>query len=233
MARSRRGSAPPGRRLRTRLKTAKGRKPSSARWLQRQLNDPYVAAARTKGYRARAAFKLIELDDRFHLLEPGARVVDLGAAPGSWTQVAVERVKAGRAGGGSVVAVDTAGMAPLAGAAVVELDVRDEGAAERVRALLSGPADVVLSDMAAPATGHAATDHLRVMTLARAAFDLACQVLRPGGTLVAKVFQGGTERELLVDIKRRFRSVRHAKPRASRSQSAETYVVAQGFRGAE
>ena len=216
----------------TRLKTAKGRKLSSARWLGRQLKDPYVAEARAKGYRSRAAFKLIELDERFHFLAPGARVVDLGAAPGSWSQVAVERVKAGKPGGGRVLAVDAAEMAPLEGARVLTQDLLAEGAAAALRAALGGPADVVLSDMAAAATGHRPTDQMRSTALAEAAFEVAAELLAEGGALVAKVLQSGAEGELAAVLKRRFEIVRHVKPAASRRQSAETYLVALGYRGA-
>ena len=212
-----------------RVKTAKGRKISSTRWLQRQLNDPYVAEARRLGYRSRAAFKLIELDDRFHFLAPGGRVVDLGAAPGGWTQVAVERAGPG---GGRVVAIDVAEMDPVPGVIVLHHDFLDAEAPTALNDALAGPADVVLSDMAAPATGHAATDHLRVVGLAEAALAFAAEVLAPGGTLVAKVLHGGTEQTLLTEIKRLFATVKHAKPPSSRPDSAEMYVVAQGFRGA-
>ena len=215
------------------LKTPKGRKASSARWLRRQLKDPYVAAAEARGYRSRAAFKLIELDDRFHILKPGARVLDLGAAPGSWTQVAAERVKAGRPGGGRVLAVDSAEMEPVPGATVLRLDVLGADAPAVLAKALDGSVDALLSDMAAPATGHGPTDHLRVMRLAEAAFEVAREVLRPGGAFVAKVRQGAGGRELLAEIKCRFRVVRHAKPRASRPESAEVYVVARGYRGRE
>jgi 23S rRNA (uridine2552-2'-O)-methyltransferase len=214
-----------------RVKTARRRKPSSTEWLARQLNDPYVHAARRQGYRSRAAFKLIELDDRFHLLKPGQRVVDLGAAPGGWTQVAVARVKAPYPG--RVVAVDLLAMAPIAGAAILALDFLAPETPAALIGALAGPANVVLSDMAAPATGHAATDHVRIIALAEAAYDFARGVLAPGGAFVAKVYQGGTEAELLRRLKRDFTAVRHAKPPASRAESAEVYVVAQGFRGAE
>lgn len=224
------GSPVSRRRAAVRLKKARGRKPSSSRWLQRQLNDPYVRAAREAGYRSRAAFKLAELDDRFGLLRPGARVVDLGAAPGGWSQVAVERVGAA-AGKGLVLAADVGAMEPLPGATALRLDALDADAAAAIRAALEGPADVVLSDMAAPATGHAPTDHLRVMALCEAALDIAEQILTPGGAFVAKVLKGGAERALLERLKRAFRRVKHAKPPASRSESAETYVVALGFRG--
>jgi 23S rRNA (uridine2552-2'-O)-methyltransferase len=214
-----------------RVKTAGRRKASSTEWLERQLNDPYVAEARRLGYRSRAAFKLLQLDERFHLLKPGARVVDLGAAPGGWTQVAADRVGAGK-GQGRVVGIDYLAMEPVPGAAVLELDFLAPEAPAALEAALQGPADLVLSDMAAPTTGHAATDHLRIMALAEAAYAFARTVLAPGGAFVAKVFQGGTERELLAELKRDFAAVRHAKPPASRAESAEVYVVAQGFRGA-
>jgi 23S rRNA (uridine2552-2'-O)-methyltransferase len=218
------------RRMSQRVKTAKGRKVSSTLWLQRQLNDPYVAEARRLGYRSRAAFKLIELDDRFHFLAPGGRVVDLGAAPGGWTQVAVERTKAAQ-GSGQVVAIDIVEMDPVPGSIVLHHDFFDTDASLALKNTLAGPADVVLSDMAAPTTGHTATDHLRIIGLAEVALAFAAEVLAPGGTLVAKVLQGGTEHELLTEMKRRFAAVKHAKPPSSRSDSAELYVVAQGFRG--
>jgi len=219
-----------GRGLTARVKTAKGRKASSARWLQRQLNDPYVAEARRRGLRSRAAFKLTELDDRFRILGPGKRVVDLGSAPGGWTQVAVERTGADK-GKGRVVALDVAEMEPLAGAEILCRDFLDDDAPGLLIAALGGGADVVLSDMAAPATGHTRTDHLRIMGLCEAALDFAAHVLAPGGTFVAKVLQGGAEHQLLARIKGMFSSVRHAKPPSSRKDSAEMYVVAQGFRG--
>jgi 23S rRNA (uridine2552-2'-O)-methyltransferase len=209
------------------VRLKKGRfKPSSARWLERQLADPYVAEARRRGYRSRAAFKLAELDDRFHFLKPGGRVVDLGAAPGGWTQVAVERTRGGR-----VVALDVNLMDPLPGAVVLCQDFLDDDAPAVLRAALDGSADAVLSDMAAPTTGHAATDHLRIMALCEAALEFAAEVLAPGGTFVAKIFQGGTEAALLARMKKLFAAVRHAKPPASRGESAEMYVVATGFRG--
>jgi len=225
------GRAPTtGRAPAVRVKTAGKRKPSSTEWLRRQLNDPYVSEAKRLGYRSRAAFKLQQLDDRFHVLKPGARVVDLGAAPGGWTQIAVERVKS-EAGKGRVVGIDLLPTDLVPGANLLQGDFLAEDAPERLRQALAGPADVVLSDMAAPTTGHAATDHLRVIALAEAAYAFACEVLAPGGSFIAKVFQGGTERELLAALKRDFASLRHAKPPASRSESAEVYVVAQGFRG--
>lgn len=215
-----------------RLRTAKGRKLSSTRWLARQLRDPYVAAARSRGYRSRAAFKLMEIDDRFRFLRPGVRVVDLGAAPGGWSQVAAERIKAGHPGGGQLIAVDCAEMEAIAGARHLTLDFLADDASQRIRDALEGPADVVLTDMAAPATGHAQTDHLRIMALLEAAYEFARSVLRPGGVFVGKVLRGGTERGLLDALKREFRQVRHVKPPASRKDSAEIYVVATGFRGA-
>jgi 23S rRNA (uridine2552-2'-O)-methyltransferase len=212
-----------------RVKTAGRRKASSTQWLERQLNDPYVSEARRLGYRSRAAFKLIQLDDRFRFLKPGARIVDLGAAPGGWTQVAAARVMAAD-GRGSVVGIDYLAMDPVPGAVLLAGDFLAADAPERLRAALGGPADVVLSDMAAPATGHATTDHLRIMALTEAAYDFAREVLAPGGTFIAKVLQGGSERTLLEALKRDFASVRHVKPPASRAESAEVYVVAQGFR---
>jgi 23S rRNA (uridine2552-2'-O)-methyltransferase len=232
----RRGGRGPGRGdgsrpLAVRVRSARRRKPSSTEWLSRQLNDPYVADAHRLGYRSRAAFKLIQLDDRFHLLRPGLRVVDLGCAPGGWTQIAAVRVGADK-GHGSVVGIDLLPTDPVPGATLLAGDFRDPAIAAQIRAALGGPADVVLSDMAAPATGHAATDHLRIIALAEDAFALAMSVLRPGGAFVAKVFQGGTEGALLAQIKGAFMTVRHAKPAASRAESAETYVVATGFRAA-
>jgi 23S rRNA (uridine2552-2'-O)-methyltransferase len=228
---SRRGGLPPttARGKAVRVKTAKKRSTSSTQWLERQLNDPYVAEAKRRGYRSRAAFKLQQLDERFHLLKPGARVVDLGCAPGGWLQVARERLGAK----GAVVGIDYLPTAPVPGATILELDFLDPAAPERLKAALGGAADLVLSDMAAPTTGHAATDHLRIVALAEAAWAFAAEVLAPGGSFVAKVFQGGTEGALLAELKRAFESVRHAKPAASRAESAETYVVAQGFRGHE
>jgi 23S rRNA (uridine2552-2'-O)-methyltransferase len=216
-----------GRQLTVRVKSARRRKPSSTEWLTRQLNDPYVAEAHRQGYRSRAAFKLQQLDQRFHLLSRGQRVVDLGCAPGGWTQVAAERV--GRTG--AVVGVDLSATDSVPGATVIQGDFRDAAIVDEIRNTLGGPADLVLSDMAAPATGHAATDHLRVVALAEDAFALAATLLKPGGAFVAKVFQGGTEGDLLAALKKSFAEVRHAKPAASRAESAETYVVAKGFRG--
>ncbi|WP_044558861.1 RlmE family RNA methyltransferase, partial [Azospirillum sp. B4] len=198
-----------------------------ARWLERQLNDPYVAEAKKRGYRSRAAFKLLQLDEKYHLLKPGTRVVDLGAAPGGWTQVAVEKVR-----GAKVVGLDILGMEDVPGAITMQMDFLLPEAPDQLKAALGGPADVVLSDMAAPTTGHPKTDHLRIMALADAAYAFAAEVLAPGGAFVAKLFQGGAERSLLDLLKRDFAVVRHAKPPASRADSSETYVVATGFRGA-
>jgi 23S rRNA (uridine2552-2'-O)-methyltransferase len=216
-----------GRALSARLRTAKGRSPQSQRWLERQLNDPYVQAAKAAGFRSRAAFKLVELDEKFRLLKPGGRVVDLGAAPGGWTQVAVRKVgERGRVVGLDLLAVD-----PVPGATILQGDFQEEEAERRVEEALGGQADVVLSDMAPNTTGHAATDHLRIMTLAELALDFALRVLAPGGGFVAKVFQGGSEKAFLGTLKERFSTVRHAKPPASRKDSSELYVVATGFKG--
>ncbi len=204
---------------------------SSRRWLERQLNDPYVAEARRRGYRARSAFKLIEIDDRFRLLRPGSHVVDLGAAPGGWTQVAVERVRAGRPGGGRVLAVDLLPIEPVPGADLLQGDFLDEDVASAVIARLDGRVGVVLSDMAPAASGHTGADHIRIIALAEAALAFAVEVLRPGGAFVCKVFQGGAEPGLLAEVKRCFAAVRHVKPPASRPESAEIYLVARGFRG--
>ena len=200
---------------------------SSRRWLERQLNDPYVARARREGYRSRSAYKLIEIDDKHHVLKAGARVVDLGAAPGGWSQVAARR--SGQ--GGRVVAIDLLAMDPIPGVAFVQLDFLDPAAPERLQAMLGGRADVVMSDMAANATGHKRTDHLKVMGLVEAAAEFARAVLAPGGAFLSKVIQGGTEAALLADLKRDFASVKHVKPAASRADSAELYVLATGFRG--
>ena len=215
--------------LRVKVKTTKGRKASSNRWLERQLNDPYVRAAKTKGYRSRAAFKLVELDDKYRFLKSGAVVLDLGAAPGGWSQVAVDRVGAK----GRVVAADILEMAPLAGVTVLKADLRGSEMAAKLLAALGSPADVVLSDMAAPTTGHRPTDHLRTTALFEAALDTAEHVLKPGGTFVGKVFQGGASGELLARVKQLFREVHHVKPPASRALSVELYLVATGFRKAQ
>jgi 23S rRNA (uridine2552-2'-O)-methyltransferase len=215
------------RRKAVRVKSARRRKLSSTLWLQRQLNDPYVAAAQEQGYRSRAAFKLAELDEKYRLLKRGARVVDLGAAPGGWTQVAIARAGSG----GAVVAVDIQDVEPVAGAIHIKGDIYDADIVGRIAGALGGLADLVMSDMAAPATGHAATDHLKVMALVEAAYDVARQILAPGGAFVAKVLAGGTERAVLDLLKRDFAKVQHAKPAASRADSREIYLVAIGFRG--
>jgi 23S rRNA (uridine2552-2'-O)-methyltransferase len=226
------GVKPPGpsdggkRQLSERVRTAKARSPQSARWLERQLNDPYVAAARAAGYRSRAAFKLTEMDAKYRLLKPRGRVVDLGAAPGGWTQVALGVVgPAGR-----VVGIDLLPIPPIPGAILIEGDFREAAAETEVLAALDGMADLVLSDMAPNTTGHAATDHLRIMGLAEIALDFALRVLAPGGGFVAKMFAGGSEKLFLATLKRHFAQVRHVKPPASRKDSAELYVVATGFR---
>jgi 23S rRNA (uridine2552-2'-O)-methyltransferase len=216
--------------LKVRVKSGKGRSVSSKLWLERQLNDPYVARAKREGFRSRAAFKLMELDDKHRFLKPGARVIDLGAAPGGWSQVAAKRVGASE-GKGRVAAIDLLDMAAIQGVDFARLDFLDPAAPGRLQAMLGGPADVVLSDMAANATGHRATDHLKIMALVEAAAMFAPDVLRPGGTFLAKVIQGGTEAALLADLKRDFAAVKHVKPAASRTDSAELYVLATGFRG--
>lgn len=215
----------PPRGLSVPLRTARGRSAASQRWLTRQLNDPYVRAAQEQGWRSRGAFKLIELDERFHLLGPGARVVDLGAAPGGWSQVAMRR------GASVVVAVDLLEINPIPGATLLRGDFTDPAVEDQIRSALHGPADLVLSDMAPNTTGHGATDHLRIMALAEAALAFGLDMLAPGGGFVAKVFQGGSERAMLTAMKQRFAAVRHAKPPASRKESRELYVVATGFRG--
>jgi 23S rRNA (uridine2552-2'-O)-methyltransferase len=227
---ARKTSKPTGRRATVRVKTARGRTVSSQRWLQRQLNDPYVAEAKKRGYRSRAAFKLLQLDDQIRFLKPGGRIVDLGAAPGGWTQVAVERVRPTQTGG-VVLGIDLTAVEPIPGATVLAKDFYDEDAPAVLEKLLGGPADVVMSDMAAAATGETQVDHMRIMGLAETAHDFARQVLKPGGTFVAKVLRGGTERTLLDRLKQDFAKVRHVKPEASRADSAEMYVVATGFRG--
>ena len=209
-----------------RLASARGRTASSQRWLTRQLNDPYVAEAKARGWRSRSAFKLMELDDRFHLLRRGKRVVDLGAAPGGWSQVAVDR------GAAMVVGVDLLPIDPLPGATFVRGDFTDPEMPARLAALIGGKADLVLSDMAPNTTGHASTDHLRILALAEHALDFATEVLAPGGAFVCKLFQGGAERQLLARMQRQFGKIRHAKPPASRKESSELYVVATSFRGA-
>jgi 23S rRNA (uridine2552-2'-O)-methyltransferase len=209
-----------------RVRTAKGRKISSTRWLERQLNDPYVKRARAEGYRSRAAYKLLELDERFDFLKGAERVVDLGVAPGGWTQVVRKRVP--RA---AVVGIDLLPTDPIDGAELLELDFLAEEAPGRLREALGGPADLVLSDMAANTVGHPQTDHLRTMALVEAGLEFAGEVLRPGGAFVAKVLAGGADNHLVAELKRRFATVKHAKPPASRKGSSEWYVVAQGFKG--
>ena len=222
------------RELRVRVKTAKGRKLSSTLWLERQLNDPYVIRAKKEGFRGRAAYKIIELDDKFGFLKPGARVVDLGCAPGGWCQVAVDRVNAlgeRRGPQGRVLGVDLQPVEPIAGAEIHQLDFLSDGADETVKGWLGGRADVVMSDMAAAASGHKGTDHLRIIALCEAAAGLAFDVLEDGGTFVAKVLAGGAENELQATLKRAFRKVANVKPPASRADSSEKFVVAMGFRG--
>jgi 23S rRNA (uridine2552-2'-O)-methyltransferase len=214
-----------------RVKTAKGRKLASTRWLQRQLNDPYVEEAKRQGFRSRAAFKLIEIDDKHRLLKPGGVVIDLGAAPGGWSQVAAERVKA--EGKGTVVAADLSDIEPVPGVTFLQVDITDAEAPDLIREALGGAsADVVLSDMAAASTGHRQTDHLRVIALAEAALDIAEDTLKPGGAYLAKVLQGGASGDLLTRLRQGFAKVAHIKPKASRQDSAEVYVLATGFRGA-
>ena len=235
MAREPGGSGRGQRELRVKVKTAKGRRISSTRWLERQLNDPYVQRARREGYRGRAAFKIIDLDDRFGFLEPGARVVDLGCAPGGWCQVAVARVNAlgDRPGKrpGRVLGIDLQPVDPVPGAEIHQLDFLADGADEQVKAWLGGKADVVMSDMAAAASGHKQTDHLRIIALCEAAAEFAFDVLEDGGTFVAKVLAGGAEGGLQAVLKRNFTKVSHLKPPSSRADSSEKFVVATGFRG--
>lgn len=219
--------------LKTYVKTAKKRSSASTQWLQRQLNDPYVAMAKQEGYRARSAFKLIELDDKFRFLSAGKRVVDLGAAPGGWTQIAVKRVKS-TPENPLVVGLDLLEMAPIAGAKTTQLDFLDDRAPDVLKEMLGGhKADVVLSDMAPNTTGMKDIDHLRIMGLLETAYAFACEILNPDGAFVAKIFQGGTEQNLLNEMKRSFKVVKHAKPPASRKESSEFYVVATGFKGEE
>ncbi len=231
MARATGGGRKSDRDLKVRVKTSKGRKIGSTLWLQRQLNDPYVARAKAEGYRSRAAFKLKELDERYHLLRKGMRVVDLGAAPGGWSQVAAAATGSTDANP-LVVAIDYLDMDEIPGVAFLKKDFTDDDAPEALIAMLGGrKADLVLSDMAAPTTGHKATDHLRIVALVELAAHFALDVLAPGGDFVAKVFQGGTEHQLLAMLKQNFATTVHAKPRASRAESAETYLVARGFKG--
>ncbi len=221
--------------LTIRVKSARGRKASSTRWLQRQLNDPYVKRAQAEGYRGRAAYKIMEVDDKFRFLVPGARVVDLGCAPGGWVQVAVPRINAlGERSGkavGTILGIDLQEMEPILGATLQQLDFLDDGADEQVKEWLGGPADVVMSDMAASSSGHKQTDHLRIISLCEAAAYFAFDVLEEGGTFVSKVLAGGAEGELQKLLKQRFTKVSNVKPPASRSDSSEKFVVATGFRG--
>jgi 23S rRNA (uridine2552-2'-O)-methyltransferase len=219
-----------GRALKARVKTARKRSLSSTLWLERQLNDPYVARARREGHRSRAAYKLLEIDEKYRLLRPGQRIVDLGAAPGGWSQVAAARTEA-REGRGRVIAVDLLEMDPIDGVEFRTMDFHDPDALERLRSWLGGLADGVLSDMAANATGHRKTDHLRIVGLVELASEFAAEVLAPGGFFLAKVLQGGTEAALLARLKRQFAVIRHVKPKASRADNAELYLLATGFRG--
>lgn len=216
--------------LKTRVKKKSGLKVSSRRWLERHLNDPYVQRSKAEGYRSRAAYKLLEIDDKHHLLKPGMRVIDLGAAPGGWCQVAAARVKS-TAENPHVVGIDYLGMDAVPGAAVLEMDFLDDAAPTKLVDALGGDPDIVLSDMAAPTTGHRRTDHLRTMHLCEVAADFAISVLKPGGHFLAKTFQGGTESSLLDQLKRNFRSVHHVKPPASRDESVELYLLAKDFKG--
>ena len=216
------------RQLKVRVRGGKARSQSSRRWLERQLNDPYVARAKREGYRSRAAYKLAEIDDKARFLKKGSRVVDLGAAPGGWSQLAAKRV--GAPSEGRVVAIDVLPMAPIAGVDFMQVDFLDPAAPDQLKAMLGGLADVVLSDMAPNATGHAKTDHLKIMALVEAAAEFAREVLAPGGAFLAKVLQGGTEALLLAALKRDYAQVKHVKPPASRADSAELYVLATGFR---
>ena len=217
-------------RLRTKVKTAKGRKISSTRWLERQLNDPYVAQAQKEGYRSRAAYKLIEIDDKYKLLKPGQCVVDLGCAPGGWTQVAVKRTKSDRNSGAYIIGIDIQDVDMIAGAEILKMDFMDDAAPDEICNLASRSPDLVLSDMAAAVTGHKNTDHLRTIALAEAAAYFAIENLAPDGAFCAKVFQGGTEADLLSELKKNFTRVIHVKPKASRKESSELYVIALGFK---
>ncbi|WP_349372054.1 RlmE family RNA methyltransferase [Salinarimonas sp.] len=217
--------------MKVRVKSARGRTTSSQRWLERQLNDPYVVRAKAEGMRSRAAYKLLEIDEKYKFLKPGQRIVDLGAAPGGWSQVAARKIGLERSERATIVGIDILPIEPMPGASFIQLDFLAEDAPERLKALLGGEADVVMSDMAANATGHKKTDHLRIMGLAEAGVEFAREVLAPGGTFLCKVLRGGTEHTLLADLKRDFAQVRHVKPGASRADSAELFVLATGFRG--
>ncbi len=210
--------------IKSKVKTAKGRKGSSTRWLQRQLNDPYIDQAKKQGYRSRAAFKLKEIDEKLELLQSGMSVIDLGAAPGGWCQIAIEK------NCGKIVAIDLLEMDPLPGVDFIQMDFMDDDAPGELKAILGGHADIVLSDLAPNTTGHKQTDHLRIMAAVEAAYHFACEVLKPDGTFVAKVLQGGTQNTLLADMKKSFKNVKHMKPAASRKESSEQYLIATGFR---
>jgi 23S rRNA (uridine2552-2'-O)-methyltransferase len=223
------GKGSGSRELKIRVKGGKNRKLSSKLWLDRQLNDPYVARAKREGMRSRAAYKLAEIDDKARFFKRGARVIDLGAAPGGWSQIAAKRVGAPQQG--RVIAIDQLMMDPVPGVEFMQLDFLDPSAPDTLKTMLGGRADVVLSDMAANATGHRKTDHIKIVALVEAAAEFAHEVLAPGGTFLAKVLQGGTEAALLGPLKRDFTTVKHVKPQASRSDSAELYLLATGFRG--
>lgn len=206
------------------VKSAKGRKTSSTLWLKRQLNDPYIVKAKADGYASRAAYKIIEIDQKIKLLKKGMKIVDLGAAPGGWSQVAAKK-------GCTVVAIDLLAMDAIAGVDFIQMDFMDDDAPDKLKAMLNGPADAVISDMAPNTTGHKSTDHIRIMAVVEAAYLFSIEVLKPGGTFIAKVFQGGAQNEVLAEMKRHFKSVKHIKPPASRQESSEQYVVATGFKG--
>lgn len=225
------GIPPPrGHQKKVKVKTARRRSVSSTRWLDRQLNDPYVAEAKRQGWRSRAAFKLLQMDEELGLIKPGQKAIDLGAAPGGWTQVLVEKINP-EATGGRVVGIDYLEVFDIPGATILCMDFMDDQAPDALKQAVGGKVDLVLSDMAPPTIGHASTDHLRIMALAEAAYEFAQEVLSPGGTFLAKVFQGGTEKDLLNQLKKDFAKVKHIKPPASRKDSSEMYVVALGFRG--
>lgn len=209
----------------SKVRTAKGRKISSTRWLQRQLNDPYIQKAEQAGYRSRAAFKIIELDEKLDLFKPGMRVVDLGAAPGGWSQIAAQR------GAEKIVAIDLLEMDEIPGVDFIQLDFMADDAPDKLKDMLGGQADLVMSDMAPNTTGHKQTDHLRIMAVVEAAYVFACEVLKPEGVFIAKVFQGGAQNTLLAEMKKNFKTIKHIKPPASRKGSSEQYLIAQGFRG--
>jgi len=225
------GAKPRGLQKKVHVKTRHKRSVSSARWLERQLNDPYVAASKADGYHSRAAYKLLQMNEELDFLKPGMRVIDLGAAPGGWTQVACAIVKPGENNGGKVVAIDYLDLKPVSEAVFLKMDFMEDAAPDALKEAIGGRANIVMSDMAPPTVGHKQTDHLRIMGLVEAAYDFAREVLLPGGTFLAKVFQGGAERDLLNQLKTDFEKVRHVKPHASRSDSSEMYVVAMGFRG--